>query len=116
MTGSRGQDQHRREVRDCSPSSGQPKIVADLDDYEIKLVRLEGDFVWHQHEDADEMFLVIDGRAADGFPGPAGRGWHRRDDRGAAGRGAQTVRGAPNAGSCCWSARACAEYRRRAGE
>ncbi len=39
----------------------QPKIVADLDDYEIKLVRLEGDFVWHQHEDADEMFFVIDG-------------------------------------------------------
>lgn len=38
-----------------------PKIVADLDDYEIKLVRLEGDFVWHQHEDADEMFLVIEG-------------------------------------------------------
>ena len=39
----------------------QPKTVADLDDYEVKLVRIEGDFVWHQHEEADEMFFVING-------------------------------------------------------
>ncbi len=39
-----------------------PKIVGELDDYEIKLVRLVGDFVWHSHADADELFLVIDGR------------------------------------------------------
>ena len=38
-----------------------PKVVGTLDDYEIKLVKLEGDFVWHKHDDVDEMFFVIDG-------------------------------------------------------
>lgn len=39
----------------------QPKIVGELDDYHIKLAKFQGDFVWHQHDDADEMFLVIEG-------------------------------------------------------
>ncbi len=38
-----------------------PKIIAQLNDYEIKLVKLHGDFVWHQHDDTDEAFFVIDG-------------------------------------------------------
>jgi len=38
-----------------------PKIVGQLDDYEIKLVRIEGDFVWHSHEREDELFLVVEG-------------------------------------------------------
>lgn len=38
-----------------------PKVVARLNDYEIKLVRLKGEFVWHTHEETDELFLVIDG-------------------------------------------------------
>jgi len=38
-----------------------PKIVGELDDYEIKLVKVQGEFVWHKHDDEDEMFLVIDG-------------------------------------------------------
>jgi mannose-6-phosphate isomerase-like protein (cupin superfamily) len=38
-----------------------PKVVARLNDYEIKLVKLKGEFVWHSHEDTDELFLVIDG-------------------------------------------------------
>ncbi len=38
-----------------------PKIVGDLDDYHIKLVKVEGDFVWHTHEQEDEMFVIIDG-------------------------------------------------------
>lgn len=38
-----------------------PKVAGALDDYEIKLVKLAGDFVWHKHDDADEMFLVIEG-------------------------------------------------------
>jgi len=38
-----------------------PKLVARMNDYEIKLVKLEGEFVWHTHEDTDELFLVIDG-------------------------------------------------------
>ena len=39
-----------------------PKVVARLNDYEIKVVRITGDFVWHTHEDTDELFIVIDGR------------------------------------------------------
>jgi len=39
-----------------------PKVVGQVDDYEIKLVKIEGEFVWHKHDDADEMFLVVEGR------------------------------------------------------
>jgi len=38
-----------------------PKVVARLNDYEIKVVKLQGEFVWHTHDDTDELFLVIDG-------------------------------------------------------
>ena len=38
-----------------------PKVVARLNDYEIKLVKVEGEFVWHTHEDTDELFLVLAG-------------------------------------------------------
>ena len=38
------------------------KKVADLNDYEVKLAKLKGEFVWHSHEDTDELFLVISGR------------------------------------------------------
>ncbi len=40
----------------------KPKIVADLNDYELKLVKVLGEFTWHAHEDTDELFLVISGR------------------------------------------------------
>lgn len=39
----------------------QPKVVAEMNDYQFKLVRLAGDFVWHDHPDTDEVFLVIEG-------------------------------------------------------
>lgn len=39
----------------------RPKVIAELNDYEFKLVKLQGDFVWHSHADTDEAFLVIDG-------------------------------------------------------
>jgi len=39
----------------------QPKVVAEMNDYQFKLVRLEGDFVWHRHADTDEAFIVLDG-------------------------------------------------------
>jgi mannose-6-phosphate isomerase-like protein (cupin superfamily) len=39
-----------------------PKVIARLNNYEIKLVKLKGEFVWHAHEDTDELFLVIDGQ------------------------------------------------------
>lgn len=38
-----------------------PKVVARLNDHEIKVVKLKGEFVWHTHEDTDELFLVVDG-------------------------------------------------------
>ena len=39
----------------------QPKVVAEMNDYQFKVVRLEGDFVWHSHADTDETFIVLDG-------------------------------------------------------
>ena len=39
-----------------------PKIVGDLNDHQVKVVKLQGDFVWHHHENADELFLVVKGR------------------------------------------------------
>lgn len=39
----------------------QPKVVAEMNDYQFKIVRLEGDFVWHSHADTDETFLILQG-------------------------------------------------------
>jgi mannose-6-phosphate isomerase-like protein (cupin superfamily) len=39
----------------------QPRVVAEMNDYQFKLVKLQGDFVWHQHADTDETFVVIEG-------------------------------------------------------
>ena len=38
-----------------------PKIVGEVDDYEVKLAWFEGDVIWHSHADEDELFLVIEG-------------------------------------------------------
>ncbi len=38
-----------------------PKIVDTVDDYEVKVVKIDGDFVWHQHAEADELFIVLKG-------------------------------------------------------
>lgn len=38
-----------------------PKKIAELNDYDIKIVKVQGDFTWHAHADTDELFLVIDG-------------------------------------------------------
>ena len=39
-----------------------PKVVGDINDSYVKLVKLKGEFVWHQHETEDELFLVVKGR------------------------------------------------------
>ena len=39
-----------------------PKIVETLDDYDVKVVKAKGDFVWHAHPAEDELFLVLKGR------------------------------------------------------
>ena len=38
-----------------------PRVVAEMNDYQFKLVKVEGEFVWHDHPDTDEVFIVIDG-------------------------------------------------------
>jgi mannose-6-phosphate isomerase-like protein (cupin superfamily) len=38
-----------------------PRIVAHYNDNEVRLVKVEGEFIWHQHDDTDELFLVLDG-------------------------------------------------------
>ena len=38
-----------------------PKIVGELNNQHIKLAKIKGEFIWHRHEDEDEMFLVLEG-------------------------------------------------------
>ena len=38
-----------------------PKVIAGMNDYQFKLVKLEGEFVWHDHGHTDEVFIVIEG-------------------------------------------------------
>jgi mannose-6-phosphate isomerase-like protein (cupin superfamily) len=40
----------------------QPKIVGELNGQHLKLVKFQGEFVWHHHDNEDEMFLVVKGR------------------------------------------------------
>jgi mannose-6-phosphate isomerase-like protein (cupin superfamily) len=40
----------------------RPKIIAELNDYKVQLVKVQGEWVWHKHDDTDELFLVIAGR------------------------------------------------------
>lgn len=40
----------------------KPRIAGELNGQHIKLVKFQGEFVWHSHAEADEMFLVVDGR------------------------------------------------------
>lgn len=39
----------------------QPRVIAEMNDYQFKVVKLDGDFVWHSHADTDETFIVIEG-------------------------------------------------------
>ena len=50
------------EKLDAFSEHWSPKVVARLNDYEIKVVKIRGEFVWHTHDDTDELFLVIEGR------------------------------------------------------
>ena len=38
-----------------------PKVIAELNDYQFKLDKIQGEFVWHNHPDTDEVFIVIEG-------------------------------------------------------
>ena len=39
-----------------------PKIIAQIDDFQFKLAKLQGDFVWHSHPETDEVFIVLEGQ------------------------------------------------------
>ena len=39
----------------------QPKVIAEMNDYQFKIVKLEGDFIWHDHNNTDETFIVLEG-------------------------------------------------------
>ena len=39
----------------------QPRVIAELNDYQFKIVRIEGDFIWHDHKETDEAFIVLEG-------------------------------------------------------
>ena len=38
-----------------------PRIIAEMNDYQFKLVKIKGEFIWHDHKDTDEVFIVIEG-------------------------------------------------------
>ena len=38
-----------------------PKVIAEMNDYQFKLVKIMGEFVWHNHSDTDEVFIVVEG-------------------------------------------------------
>jgi len=39
----------------------QPKVIAEMNDYQFKIVKLQGDFIWHDHRTTDETFIVLEG-------------------------------------------------------
>lgn len=46
----------------CFHDHWSPKVAGELNDFQVKLVKLAGEFVWHRHEREDELFLVVKGR------------------------------------------------------
>ena len=44
-----------------------PKIIAGMNDYQFKLVKIQGEFVWHKHHETDEVFIVLDGEMGMAF-------------------------------------------------
>jgi len=38
-----------------------PRVIAEMNDYQFKVVKIQGDFVWHDHKDTDETFIVLEG-------------------------------------------------------
>ena len=39
----------------------QPKVIAEMNDYQFKLSKVQGEFIWHNHPETDETFLVVEG-------------------------------------------------------
>ncbi|MBA3805095.1 MAG: cupin domain-containing protein [Acidobacteria bacterium] len=51
-----------KNIFDSFTEQWSPKIVGEVNDSYVKLVKLKGEFVWHHHDEEDEMFLVVKGR------------------------------------------------------
>ncbi|MHC8388421.1 cupin domain-containing protein [Pseudomonas sp. MDT2-39-1] len=43
-------------------SHWSPRVIAEMNDYQFKVVKLLGDFIWHEHLDTDETFIVLEGQ------------------------------------------------------
>ena len=39
----------------------QPRVIAEMNDYQFKVAKLQGEFIWHSHKDSDETFIVLEG-------------------------------------------------------
>ena len=46
----------------CFDDHWAPRVIAELNDYQFKLVKAKGEFVWHSHADTDEAFIVVEGK------------------------------------------------------
>jgi mannose-6-phosphate isomerase-like protein (cupin superfamily) len=44
-----------------------PRIIAQMNDYHFKLAKIQGEFVWHKHDETDEVFIVMDGEMSIAF-------------------------------------------------
>ena len=75
----------------------RPKVIAEMNDYQFKVVRLQGDFIWHDHKETDVH--PGGGRSEDRFSRWRGPCVDRRDVRGAQGRRAQALRRAGGQGT-----------------
>ena len=51
-----------REIAACLTEHWSPRVVAEVDDAYIKVAKVQGQLAWHQHENEDELFLVLKGR------------------------------------------------------
>ena len=51
------------------PDAWNPRVAGDINDFQVKLVKLDGKFDWHHHDTEDELFLVVAGRMKMAFQG-----------------------------------------------
>ena len=43
------------------PKHWSPRVIVEMNDYQFKLVKIQGEFTWHDHPNTDEVFIVIEG-------------------------------------------------------
>jgi len=51
-----------KEKFDLLKKQWEPRVIAEMNNYQFKVVKLEGDFIWHSHKETDETFIVLDGK------------------------------------------------------